>query len=56
MGEMRSAYTILIDKSEGQNHMKDAALSEIITFKLILKEMDVGMWLKFGNSDGLFWT
>jgi hypothetical protein len=49
-------YIVLVDKSEGQKHMKDAALSETITFKLILKEMAVEMWLNFGTSGGLLCT
>jgi hypothetical protein len=61
MGDMRTAYQILVKKPEGKNHLRDLDIEVKILLKWILQKYGVTSWLDssgsgYGASDRLLWT
>jgi hypothetical protein len=57
-GESRVVYRILVEKSEGKNHLEDRDLDVRIILRWIFGKWDVGawagsMWLRMRTGGGL---
>jgi hypothetical protein len=57
MGEMRSAYRILVGSREGRNHLEDSGIDGKIVLKWIFKKWEGAwaglIWLRIGTGGGL---
>ena len=57
MGNMRSAYRVLVGKSEGRNHLQDPGIDGRTILKLIFEKWDGGawtgsIWFRLGTGGG----
>jgi hypothetical protein len=45
MGEKRGAYRVLVEKTEGKNHLEDLGINGMIIFRRIFRMWDGGYGL-----------